>query len=194
MVSLVGARHGALARIVGVLRENLSEARKEWVDTNNLYLPLPASDAYYFRGTNPDDVRKNDQVAVFVFTPSQRGEVTVRKRVSSSDGNKELVTFRVHVLLIFKPGLYDAADPFVDGYGNELTHQQLMYYRADTYTDLLDWTIRRYGPNGDEILRISYIDGVPSLDSPPSTDSIIGLSYLTYEIVQDRLVPNRSFT
>ncbi len=193
MVQLVGARHGAMAQIAHTLRENFEDEWKEFIDPD-LYLPLPPTDAYYFRGTNPDNVRKNQQVAVFIFPPSDGSETTVsQKRTSSPDGNKEMLSFRVHVLLMFKPGLYDPEDPFVDSYGNELTHQQLMYFRAETYTDLMDWIIRRHAENENEILRIKKVDSSPSLDVPEEEGSIIGLSFLTYEVTQDRLVPNRKF-
>jgi hypothetical protein len=194
ILPLAGARREAIRRIIHVLREKMVEACAIH-EEQGIALPPPPFEGYYTVSSQVQDLLSNQSIACFVYPASPRSGEGIegrRDRTGGQAGNVSLLTFDVDVIIVFRKGLYDTANPPKEG-GTPLTHDEITFLRAERYVDAMLDVILTYAVDGVSISNLVFDSDFPQLLLTPE-QGFMGLAGARFKVEQQAVIPRRKFS
>lgn len=179
------SRQVAIDRIIQVMQLEYADVL-EAIRDENLHLPAPAHEGYYYVPQDPDDVLINRPVAVFVQPTTPR--MLESAATGGMTGRSEIRKFRLSVTVIFKMAPRKIGSNAVVRNGKTITDDEIMFLRAERYTGAMVEVIESFACGGDSIHGIELLSDTPDLFFPDDR-TVMGVATTEWEITQKILMP-----
>lgn len=178
------SRQVAIDRIIHVMQMEYGDVLRS-IQDENLHLPAPALEGYYYVPQDPDEVLVNRPVAVFVSPTTPR--MLESAMTGGMTGRSEIRKFRLSVTVIFKMSPRRIGSSAVVRNGKTITDDEIMFLRAERYTGAMVETIESFAC-GDSIHGLELLSDTPDLFFPDDR-SVMGVATTEWEITQKILMP-----
>lgn len=179
----------AIDRIIEVMQaeyENALLALKADADlgVEDVRLPPPVQEAYYYQPYPIEDIPKNRYPCVFVF-PSDRRNLD-SKASTGPLGQTQWRSFQISVVLLFRPD----GGARINRLDKQLTTDDMMWLRAELYTGAMAAVIQEFACQSGAIHEIDLLDDLSEVVYVDQRKSF-GVVQTTWRIRQNILMPRR---
>lgn len=180
------SRMAAIDRIIQVMQVRYAEELASIKD-DDLFLPPPVREAYYYYPEDPDRILVNRDPFVMIYATQPRVLQAGSMASAGPVNRSEIRTFTLSVTLIFMAA---PPKPIIRN-GKQLTMGETHYLRAERYTGAMAKTVQRYACDGQSIAQIELINDTPDLFFQ-TEEKVKGIATTQWQISQKILMPNRA--
>lgn len=178
-----------LARVIRVLQSTLAITCDAIKDVG-LYLPAPATSAYYWLGdpSGVDEILPNHNVAAFVYPAGPRG--VIERRTGGPSTYSALTQIPIEVMLSFQ--VAPQSPIAAPGWDKQLTSDEMLILRCQRYAGAIQESVLTYAINPDDVTDLDPVS--ESYELASLEIQTIGICRVTFNVLQDVQIPRPLYT